>query len=325
VVGQLIQAYFESKHDLESSFLEQNCTHESAIPASNHKSGAPVPTFDVIKRALSRSSFKSLVAHNCPYLGRVKSGPTIHPYALTFLGPTITQIKTDLDVESSLFLFEYRCKMLKCPRQMWVQSPGDSPFSGPVTLRRISTCSRLIITWAAHYKERAAKLTNHSIQVVSPKLGLHPLVKAYTDILSMTSLDPKEISRKIQAEFAMDPMFIQSRYARDVITKQIRERICLICREEGGKDPLQKNSAIQYTHDVVTFKENHLLRLPDDFKPQLIQSETLLLEVARRLEKSSHMCGKKDSLQSDSPHCDLIVLEYDDVEDTPHYKHLDAR
>jgi hypothetical protein len=38
VVGQLAQAYFESKHDLESSFLERNCTHESAIPASNHKS-----------------------------------------------------------------------------------------------------------------------------------------------------------------------------------------------------------------------------------------------------------------------------------------------
>jgi hypothetical protein len=215
--------------------------------------------------------------------------------------------------------------MPKCPHRMRVQSPGNSPFSGPVTLRRISTCSHLIITWAAHYKQRAAKLTNHSIQAVSPKLGLHPLVKAYTDILSMTSLDPKEISRMIQADFAMDPMFIQSRSARDVITKQIGERIRLICREEGGKDPLQNNSAIQYTHDVVTFKEKHLLRLLDDFKPQLIQSETLLLGMARRLEKSGHLCGKKDSLQSDSPHHDLIVLEYDDVEDTPGYKHLDAR
>jgi hypothetical protein len=64
--------------------------------------------------------------------------------------------------------------MPKCPHGMRVQSPGDSPFSGPVTLRRISTSSHLIITWAAHYKQRAAKLTNHSIQVVSPKLGLHP-------------------------------------------------------------------------------------------------------------------------------------------------------
>jgi hypothetical protein len=215
VVGQLTQAYFESKHDLESSFLEQKCTHESTIPASNHKSGVPVPTFDVIKRA-SRSSLKSVLAHNCPRIPR-KSKTWSHcppiQYerlgdALAFLGPTITQVKMDIDVENSLFLFEYRCKMPKCPHQMRVQSPGDSPFSGPVTLRRISTCSHLIITWAAHYKQRAAKLTNHSIQVVSPKLGLHPLVKAYTDVLSMTSLDPKEISRKIQADFAMDPMFI---------------------------------------------------------------------------------------------------------------------
>ncbi len=34
VVGQLTQAYFESNHDLESSFLERNCTHELTIPAT---------------------------------------------------------------------------------------------------------------------------------------------------------------------------------------------------------------------------------------------------------------------------------------------------
>jgi hypothetical protein len=108
----------------------------------------------------------------------------------------------------------------------------------------------------------------------------------------MTSLGPKEISRKIEADFFMDPMFTQSRSAWDVIPKQIQESIGLICREEGGKDPLQKNPAIQYTHDVVTFKEKHLLRLPNDFKPHLIESETLLLEMAHRLEKSGHLCRK---------------------------------
>ena len=111
VVGQLTQAYFESKHDLQSSFLVQNRTHELTIPASNHKSGVPAPTFDVVKHA-SRPSLKSVVAHNCPPIPR-KSKVWSHcppiQYerlgdALAFLGPTITQVKTDVDVESSLFL-----------------------------------------------------------------------------------------------------------------------------------------------------------------------------------------------------------------------------
>jgi hypothetical protein len=49
-------------------------------------------------------------------------------------------------------------------------------------------------------------------------MGLHPLVRAYTDILSMTKLEPKEIFRKLQTYFVMDPMFIQSRPVRDIIT-----------------------------------------------------------------------------------------------------------
>jgi hypothetical protein len=122
-----------------------------------------------------------------------------------------------------------------------------------------------------------------------PKIRLHPSVRAYTDILSMTKLEPKEISRKLHKDFAMDPMFIQSRPVRDIITQQIRSRVRLICSEQVLNDPTQKNTSIQCTHDVVNFKEKHLLRLPKDFQPQIIDSETLLLELAKTLQKKGHL------------------------------------
>ena len=54
-----------------------------------------------------------------------------------------------------------------------------------------------------------------------------PFGYTYTDIVSMTQLQPKEIARKIQADFAMDPMLIQSRPVRDIITQQISHQIRL--------------------------------------------------------------------------------------------------
>ena len=208
---------------------------------------------------------------------------------------------------------------------MRVVSPGDGPFSGPAYLTTLLACSHKVISWAEHYRTLVVKRHGGIINVISPKIGLHPLVRAYTDILSMTRLQPKEISRKIQADFAMDPMFLQSRPVRDIITQQISHRIRLIRHDGIRKHPNQKNGSIQFTHDVVSFKRKHLLRLPNDFKPSLIESETHLLELGRALEKSGHLCGKKHQLQTDFPHRDLIVLEYDDVQDGSRYKQLDAR
>jgi hypothetical protein len=94
-----------------------------------------------------------------------------------------------------------------------------------------------------------------NINIISPKIGSHSLVRAYTDILAMTRLQPKEISRKIQADFAMNPMFLQSCSVQDIITQQISHRICLIHHDGIQKQPNQKNISIQFTHDVVSFKK----------------------------------------------------------------------
>jgi hypothetical protein len=56
-------------------------------------------------------------------------------------------------------------------------------------------------------------------------------------------------------------MFIQSRPVRDIIIQQICGRVHLIRSEQVLNDPTQKNTSIQYTHDVVSFKEKHLLRV----------------------------------------------------------------
>jgi hypothetical protein len=98
---------------------------------------------------------------------------------------------------------------------------------------------------------------------MSPKIGLHPfLVRAYTDILAMTRLQPKEISSKIQVDFAMDPMFLQSCPVRDIITQQISHHIRLIRHDGIQKHPNQKNISIQFTHDhVVKFNIYFVYRM----------------------------------------------------------------
>jgi hypothetical protein len=243
--------------------------------------------------------------------------------AMLALGPTILQVKKSN--ENDTFITQYKCKLPNCKHQMLVESPGDGPFSGPAYLTTILGCLHQVITWEEYYRTLLAKRNDRIFKVISPKIGLHPLVRAYTDRLSMTKLEPKEISHKLQADFAMDPMFIQSHPVHDIITQQIRSRIRLIRSEQVQNNPTQQNTSIQCTYDVVSFKEKHLLWLPKDFQPNIIHSETHLLELARTLQKKGHLCGKKHEVNTNFPHRDLIVLEYDNVEDSPHYQHLDAR
>jgi hypothetical protein len=143
-------------------------------------------------------------------------------------------------------------------------------------LTQIEACSHQVITWEEHYRTLlAARRNGGNIKVASPKIGLHPLVRAYTDILSKTKLEPKEVSGKLQADCAMDPMFIQSCPVSDIITQQIGNRLRLIHQEEVQNHPTQKNTSIQYTQDVVSFKEKHLLHLPKGFQARIIiDSET---------------------------------------------------
>jgi hypothetical protein len=244
-------------------------------------------------------------------------------YAMTDLGPSISQVKKYH--ETGFFVTEFQCKFADCPLRMRVQSPGEDPFSGRVYLTKVSTCHHKLLTSVEHYRSVAAKKRDSKLNVVSPRIGLPPLVRAYTDALAMTKLQPKHICRKIQIDFESHPMFLQSRQVRDTITDQMKERIRLVRKQIVEKDPMKKNISIKYTHDVVALKNKHRLRLPLGFSPQVIESETHLLELARSLEKLGHLYGKKHEPTSDFPHHDLIVLEYADVEESSRYKLLDAQ
>jgi hypothetical protein len=89
-------------------------------------------------------------------------------------------------------------------------------------------------------------------------------------------------------------MFIQSCPVCDIITQQLRSRARLIRSEQVRKDPTPKNTSIRYTHDVVSFKEKHLLHLPKDFWPHIIDSETHLLEIQLEGEQYvlAGVCGR---------------------------------
>jgi hypothetical protein len=96
--------------------------------------------------------------------------------AMTDLGPSISQGKKYH--ENGFFVTEFQCKFADCPLRMRVRSPGEDPFSGPVYLTKVSTCHHKLLTWAEHYRLVAAKKRDSKLNVVSPRIGLHPLVWA---------------------------------------------------------------------------------------------------------------------------------------------------
>ncbi len=322
IMGQLTQTYYESKNNLESTPLVPTIPKEAIIgiaPSQPPTTLAVTGTMSFV----ATKPFKPIPRISSVWLNSLPVQHERFADAMTDVGPSISQVKKYH--ENGFFVTELQCKIADCPRRMRIRSPGEDSFSGPVYLTKVSTCHHKLLTWAEHYRSVAAKKRNSQLKVVSPRIGLHPLVRAYTDALAMTKLEPKQICRKIQIDFESHPMFLQSRQVRDIITDQIKERIRLVRKQIVQKDPMKKNISIEYTHDVVAFKNKHRLRLPTGFSPQVIESETHLLELARSLEKLGHLYGKKHEPTSDFPHRDLIVLEYADVEESSRYKLLDAR
>jgi hypothetical protein len=331
IIGQLTQSYSETK------------TREGAsIPVSKHRTKESTDSSGVIYPLVASNSSLSPTPRNAilgnqvsSHLSREKRtichNWSTHPHvehaslaeALSDLGPTILQIKKFVCKDNSVT--EYECNHPECSSRMRVSGPKADISSGPAYVTRIGVCAHKLITWADHYRSMVEQEKGSQVKVICPRIGLHPLVKAHTNILAMTNHEPKEISRQIQIAFDQDPMFFQSRPVRDLITRQIHSRVRWIRKQHAKSHPSNKNIHIGYTQDVVTFKEKHLLRLPVDFQPQSIESETHLVEVARCLERSGHLVGKKHQPLSGFPHRDLIILEYNDVEDLTRYQHLDER
>ena len=50
---------------------------------------------------------------------------------------------------------------------------------------------------------------------------------------------------------------------------------------------------IEFTHDVIKFKETHKLKRPPDHIPTPISSETHIATVARSHETRAYLCGRK--------------------------------
>jgi hypothetical protein len=114
---------------------------------------------------------------------------------------------------------------------MHIWLPGEGPFSGPIYLTKAGTCQHKLVTWAEHYQLVVAKKRDSNLKVVSPHVGLHPLVGMCTDILAMTKLEPEQINHKIQGDFVREPMLLHSSpRIRNIITKQMQEEhIYLVC------------------------------------------------------------------------------------------------
>jgi hypothetical protein len=85
----------------------------------------------------------------------------------------------------------------------------------------------------------------------------------------------------------------------------------------------RRNIIIQYAWCVIAFKENPRLKLPEGLHlNQLILKHIFWNRWVPF--KVSHLYEKKCNPKSDSAQGNLIVHEYDYVEDSSYYKHLNA-
>jgi hypothetical protein len=181
---------------VESSYHLPNGKFEQTTSIIKPKSYVAEPTPHNIILRLSGSKIYSRIPHhhnrsrqnspvwlNLPHIEYEHLGD-----AMSALGPTILQVKKSN--KNRTFITEYKCKLPTCKHQMHVESPCEGPFSGPLYLTTILACSHQVITaWEEHYRTLVAKRIDGIFKVISPKIGLYSLVRAYTDMLSMTKLE----------------------------------------------------------------------------------------------------------------------------------------
>ena len=217
--------------------------------------------------------------------------------ALHSLGPWITTPKT-LRVKDS-YVSEYKCVEKSCIARMRLSSQDEGWFA-PTVLEFLHLHNHESCSWETHYRH----LLQPDKTSKKPKAGLPPLVKALTDQFSLEAgLEPNEIYRKIAVCFRMDPLWAGAE-TRVLLKVQVNQRI----RYMRKKTPNQLK--IEFTHDVLKFKETYKLQLPPDHVSTPILSEIHLAEVARSYETRGFLHGRKS--QVGVPHRDLVVLQYNE-------------
>jgi hypothetical protein len=173
IMGQLTQAYCVTKYNLESTPSVPTIPKEAIIGSAPSQPPITLAVMGPIN-CLATKPFQPI-----PHLPSVwlNSLPVQHECfadAKTDLGPSISQVKKYR--ENCDFVSEFQCKFADCPRRMCVQSLGGDPFSGPVYLTKVSSCHHKLLPWAEHYWSVAAKKRDSNLKVVSPRIGIHPLV-----------------------------------------------------------------------------------------------------------------------------------------------------
>jgi len=208
---------------------------------------------------------------------------------------------------------EYRCAEKMCPARMRLRSEGEGWFV-PAFIDYLCPHNHDPCDWATHYR----LIIDPKRKTKKPKAGLPPLVKAITEQFSLEpDLGPNDVFRKINTIFRLDPLWSQAE-TRKILKKQVNQRTRSIRR----KSPNQIR--IVFTQDLLTFKNTHRLRLPDDYVAQPVSNEIHLAELARSLEKRGYLCGRK--YQKGVPHQDLIVLQYcDSIQRNARFRELVAK
>jgi hypothetical protein len=133
-----------------------------------------------------------------------------------------------------------------------VTQSQEAGWFAPTLLEILNLHHHEICNWEMHY----GLISGSSKTTLKPNAGLPPLVKAFTDQFALKpGLDPNEIFRKISICFRLGPLWANAKTCV-CLKKQVKQRTRVIRRKTPN---LMK---IEFTYDVLKFKEIHQLNLP---------------------------------------------------------------
>jgi hypothetical protein len=147
-MGQLSQAYYESKNNLESIPLVPTIPKEAIIGIAPSQPPTALAVMGTMSFVATKP-FKPIPRISSVWLNSLPVQHERFADAMTDFGPSISQVTKYH--ENGFFVTEFLFKFADCPLRMRVRSPGENPFSGPVYLTKVSTCHHKLLTWAEHY------------------------------------------------------------------------------------------------------------------------------------------------------------------------------
>jgi hypothetical protein len=148
--------------------------------------------------------------------------------------------------------------------------------------------------------------------------ALPPMVLSYVDSLigqvRRRQLTPQDVCRMAEQQFCLDESLgiNEDRDVRATFYRKIKNRVVYQRKKEDENDGPKLQ--VVYTIDLLNFKKEYGLCLPNDYCPRLVFGETQLVHWAKAIAKKS---GSNVGIahRPDVPHRNMVILPYPTVDE----------